>query len=260
MEPMAMSESEDEVPGASDDLWPPWPVAPRCRSSRTRTTRISFPAIELHVTTRPSQRWLSPRPARKTSLQNSPVRRPRGERRRLTAAGPARPNDEPLRPAERAGNRTRWIRHHQAADRMRTAASTGRTNGYGGHLGRAGQGTARADRRRIDGLQEGSRRDGWRPREGRRAAPGAWRGPGGPEKAGRDAREGLVGTYIHTGGTIRALIEVNCETDFVARTDQFQQLVKDLAMQIVALKPLYPTIESIPAEALDGQARRAAGR
>ncbi len=73
------------------------------------------------------------------------------------------------------------------------------------------------------------------------------------KKAGRDAREGLVGTYIHTGGRFGALIEVNCETDFVARNEQFQQLVKDLAIQVVALKPLYPTIESIPAEALEAK-------
>ena len=73
------------------------------------------------------------------------------------------------------------------------------------------------------------------------------------KKAGRDAREGLIGTYIHTGGRFGALIEVNCETDFVARNEQFQQLVKDLAIQVVALKPLYPTIESIPAEALEAK-------
>ena len=73
------------------------------------------------------------------------------------------------------------------------------------------------------------------------------------KKAGRDAREGLVGTYIHTGGRFGALIEVNCETDFVARNEQFQQLVKDLAIQVVALKPLYPTIESIPADVLDAK-------
>jgi elongation factor Ts len=73
------------------------------------------------------------------------------------------------------------------------------------------------------------------------------------KKAGRDAREGLIGTYIHTGGRFGALIEVNCETDFVARNEQFQQLVKDLAIQVVALKPLYPTIESIPVEALDAK-------
>jgi elongation factor Ts len=72
-------------------------------------------------------------------------------------------------------------------------------------------------------------------------------------KAGRDAREGLIGTYIHTGGRFGALIEVNCETDFVARNEQFQQLVRDLAIQVVALKPLYPTIESIPGDILDAK-------
>ncbi|MGH2406983.1 MAG: translation elongation factor Ts [Candidatus Limnocylindrales bacterium] len=65
-------------------------------------------------------------------------------------------------------------------------------------------------------------------------------------KAGRDAREGLVYSYIHTGGRIGSLIEVNCETDFVARTDEFQKLVRELAMQVVALRAQYPTIESIP--------------
>jgi len=73
------------------------------------------------------------------------------------------------------------------------------------------------------------------------------------KKAGRDVREGLIGTYIHTGGRFGALIEVNCETDFVARNEQFQQLVKDLAIQVVALKPLYPTIDSIPAEVLEAK-------
>ncbi len=73
------------------------------------------------------------------------------------------------------------------------------------------------------------------------------------KKAGRDAREGIIGTYIHTGGRFGALIEVNCETDFVARTEQFQQLVKDLAIQVVALKPLYPTIESIPPDVLEAK-------
>jgi elongation factor Ts len=68
------------------------------------------------------------------------------------------------------------------------------------------------------------------------------------KKAGRDAREGIVGSYVHMGGRIGAMIEVNCETDFVARTEQFQKLVRDLAMQVVALRAEYPTIESIPAE------------
>ena len=70
------------------------------------------------------------------------------------------------------------------------------------------------------------------------------------KKAGRVTAEGAVGSYIHAGGKIGVLVEVNCETDFVARNEQFQQLVKDLAIQVVALKPLYPTIESIPSEAL----------
>jgi len=75
------------------------------------------------------------------------------------------------------------------------------------------------------------------------------------KKAGREAREGVVASYIHTGGRIGALVEVNCETDFVARTEQFQKLVRDIAMQVVALRPMYPTIEAIPAEILE--ARRA---
>ena len=80
------------------------------------------------------------------------------------------------------------------------------------------------------------------------------------KKAGREAREGVVASYIHTGGRIGALVEVNCETDFVARTEQFQKLVRDIAMQVVALRPLYPTIEAIPAETIAARRRRAAGR
>ncbi len=66
------------------------------------------------------------------------------------------------------------------------------------------------------------------------------------KKAGRDAREGLVSSYIHAGGRLGVLIEVNCETDFVARNEDFQRLVRDLAMQVAGLAPEYPTIESIP--------------
>ena len=66
------------------------------------------------------------------------------------------------------------------------------------------------------------------------------------KKAGRDAREGLVSSYIHTGGRVGVLIEVNCETDFVARTDEFQKLVRDLAVQVAGLAPLYVDIERIP--------------
>ncbi len=66
------------------------------------------------------------------------------------------------------------------------------------------------------------------------------------KKAGRDAREGLVSSYIHTGGRVGVLIEVNCETDFVARTDEFQKLVKDLAMQVAGLGAIYVDADHIP--------------
>jgi elongation factor Ts len=65
-------------------------------------------------------------------------------------------------------------------------------------------------------------------------------------KSGREAREGLVSSYIHTGGRVGVLIEVNCETDFVARTDEFQKLVRDLAIQVAGLDPLYVDRERIP--------------
>jgi len=73
------------------------------------------------------------------------------------------------------------------------------------------------------------------------------------KKAARDAREGLVSSYIHTGGRIGVLIEVNCETDFVARTDDFQRLVRDLAMQVAGLAPIYVDVEDIPAEDLEAR-------
>ncbi|MEI6271197.1 MAG: translation elongation factor Ts, partial [Chloroflexota bacterium] len=58
---------------------------------------------------------------------------------------------------------------------------------------------------------------------------------------------GLVSSYIHTGGRVGVLLEVNCETDFVARNEQFQKLVKDIGMQIAGLNPLYVSQEQIPA-------------
>ena len=66
------------------------------------------------------------------------------------------------------------------------------------------------------------------------------------KRAGREAREGIVASYIHPGGRVGVLIEVNCETDFVARTDQFQKLVRDLAMQVAGLAPLYVDVDRIP--------------
>jgi elongation factor Ts len=67
------------------------------------------------------------------------------------------------------------------------------------------------------------------------------------KKADRDAKEGLVSSYIHTGGRVGVLIEVNCETDFVARTEEFQKLVRDLAVQVAGLAPIYVDPERIPA-------------
>jgi elongation factor Ts len=73
------------------------------------------------------------------------------------------------------------------------------------------------------------------------------------KKADRAANEGLVSSYIHMGGKVGAMVEVNCETDFVARTDQFQKLVRDIAMQVVALHAEYPTVESIPEDVLEAK-------
>ncbi|HKG58103.1 MAG TPA: translation elongation factor Ts [Candidatus Limnocylindrales bacterium] len=75
------------------------------------------------------------------------------------------------------------------------------------------------------------------------------------KKAGRDAREGLVSSYIHTGGRVGVLVEVNCETDFVARTDEFQKLVRDLAVQVAGMSPRYVDVDSIPATELEAKRR-----
>ena len=66
------------------------------------------------------------------------------------------------------------------------------------------------------------------------------------KKAHREAKDGVVSAYIHPGAKIGVLVEVNCETDFVARTDDFQQLVKDIAMQVAAANPSYVSREDVP--------------
>jgi elongation factor Ts len=71
------------------------------------------------------------------------------------------------------------------------------------------------------------------------------------KREGRIAAEGIVGSYIHMGGKVGVLVEVNCETDFVARGDEFQQLVKDIAMHIAAAEPRYVSRTEVPAEDLD---------
>jgi elongation factor Ts len=73
------------------------------------------------------------------------------------------------------------------------------------------------------------------------------------KRADRDAREGLVSSYLHTGGRLGVLIEVNCETDFVARTDEFQKLVRDIAIQVAGMSPLYLDADSIPADVLEAK-------
>ncbi len=73
------------------------------------------------------------------------------------------------------------------------------------------------------------------------------------KKASREAKEGLVGIYVHPGSQLAAMVEVNCETDFVARTPEFQQLAKDLAMQVVAAHPRWLTPEDVPAEVIEAE-------
>lgn len=73
------------------------------------------------------------------------------------------------------------------------------------------------------------------------------------KKSGRETHEGIVGQYIHAGGKLGVLVEVNCETDFVARTEEFQGLVKDLAMQVAASNPLYVRRDEIGQAVIDAE-------
>ncbi|MEZ4637384.1 MAG: translation elongation factor Ts [Caldilineaceae bacterium] len=71
------------------------------------------------------------------------------------------------------------------------------------------------------------------------------------KKADRAANEGLIGTYVHPGSKMAGMVEVNCETDFVARTDNFQELARDLAMQVVAARPEYVSRDLVPADVIE---------
>src|ERR1043165_614704 len=71
------------------------------------------------------------------------------------------------------------------------------------------------------------------------------------KKEGRVAAEGVVGSYIHMGGKVGVLVEVNCETDFVARGEEFQQLVKDIAMHVAAAEPRYVSRDEVTSDVLD---------
>ncbi|MEK7387670.1 MAG: translation elongation factor Ts, partial [candidate division NC10 bacterium] len=70
-------------------------------------------------------------------------------------------------------------------------------------------------------------------------------------RAHREAREGLVGAYVHSGAKLGVLVEVNCETDFVAKTDAFQDLVKDLGMQVAAANPSYVSRDDVPPDVVE---------
>jgi len=75
-------------------------------------------------------------------------------------------------------------------------------------------------------------------------------------KAGRDAREGIIASYIHHGSRLGVLLELNCETDFVARTDDFQQLARELAMQVAGYGPLWVSRDDVPSEVVEEQSRQ----
>ncbi len=74
-------------------------------------------------------------------------------------------------------------------------------------------------------------------------------------KSERVARQGLIETYLHTGAQVGVMVEINCETDFVARNDVFKQLAHDVALQIAATNPKYITVEDIPADVREAQER-----
>jgi elongation factor Ts len=71
------------------------------------------------------------------------------------------------------------------------------------------------------------------------------------KRAGRSTKQGVTGSYIHPGGSVGVLVEINCETDFVARTDDFKTLVKEVAMHIAASSPTYVRVEDIPVEVIE---------
>ena len=73
------------------------------------------------------------------------------------------------------------------------------------------------------------------------------------KKAERVAKQGLIETYVHAGGKIGVMVEVNCETDFVAATNEFRELAHNLALQIAASKPIYVSMGDVPADVLEAQ-------
>ena len=80
------------------------------------------------------------------------------------------------------------------------------------------------------------------------------------KKASREAKEGLIASYIHLGGKVGVLVEVNCETDFVAKNENFRDFVKDITLQIAAAHPLYVSREQVPAEVIANEREIAAAQ
>ena len=80
------------------------------------------------------------------------------------------------------------------------------------------------------------------------------------KKAGRETREGVIASYIHLGGKVGVLVEVNCETDFVAKNEIFRELVKDITLQIAAASPLYVGRDEVPEKALQDEREVAAAQ
>ena len=71
------------------------------------------------------------------------------------------------------------------------------------------------------------------------------------KRSSRDTREGIIGEYVHAGGKLGVIVEVNCETDFVARTPEFQAFVKDIAMQVAASNPIFVSRDEVPTDTLE---------
>lgn len=80
------------------------------------------------------------------------------------------------------------------------------------------------------------------------------------KKAGRETKEGLIASYIHLGGKVGVLIEINCETDFVAKNDNFREFAKDITLQIAAAHPLYVNREEVPQNLIEAEKEVAAGQ
>ncbi|HAV12063.1 MAG TPA: translation elongation factor Ts, partial [Opitutae bacterium] len=80
------------------------------------------------------------------------------------------------------------------------------------------------------------------------------------KKAGRDASDGLIDTYIHLGGKVGVMVEISCESDFVAKTDDFKQLVRDIAMHVAAANPACVSREDIDPALIEAERKAAAGQ